>query len=672
MDAQRLIAGRYSLVEPLPGSATGLSWCATDQWSGQPVVIMRVPVSSLEGDELLRARQEIAREVRVLGGLSNDHLARPLDVVLDAGDLWVASEPLPGVTMAAELARRGMVGPPEVARWGRDVADGLAAAHGAGVLHRDLHAGVIGLVPDGRVVVGGFATVVTPEDLCDGVPVHVAPEVAWGAPPSPASDIFALGVMLYQAVEGQGPFPSATDRDRLLAAVREGAVAAPPRAGLLKDPLMRMLDPDPAQRPAALAVADQLGRLCAAPSAVQPAIAWSAAVERSATRVTPDAGPPASARAVQGSGPAAPASYGGPPPWMAPPSGPVIPEQHGSGWLPPDSDPGAAPRQRNRMWWVIVAAVVAVLAIAGGLLVALRPPWMAALPGLSPASLPPPGPIGDPRTADPCSLLTVGSVARFGSATPVPDIGYPQSCAILVEAGAEDVVLRVTLAVAPDRALTGVVERIGDMRIYRYAASKGTCDRTVVFKDLFQVLVDAWAYRGAATDLCAVADVGTQTTVAALSSASLPRRDLDAPPGGLIGLDTCSLLDQTALAQVPGLDATRRRQGFAGWLCLWGQNPAFVVTVPTVKVAVNRTAPLSGQPVLIGGRSAQVLPSGKDDPGRCEVDLVQRSYTGSSGRPRVELLEITVSLGAQQSTDVACRSARTLAEAAAPKLPPAS
>jgi eukaryotic-like serine/threonine-protein kinase len=141
-------------------------------------------------------------------------------VVLDADDLWVASEPLPGVTMAEELARRAAVGLEEVVQWGRDVADGLAAAHGVGVAHRNLHASVVGITEDGRAVVGGFATtVVTPDGLRSGTPVHVAPEVAWGAKPSPASDVFVLGAMLYLAVEGHVPFPAAADSDQLLAAV---------------------------------------------------------------------------------------------------------------------------------------------------------------------------------------------------------------------------------------------------------------------------------------------------------------------------------------------------------------------------------------------------------------------------------------------------------------------
>ncbi len=661
MRTQRLIADRYSLVEPLPGSATG--WRAQDLWSGQLVAITRVLASGLVGDELLRARHEIAGEVRALGGLQHDRLARTMDVVLDADDLWVVSELLPGVTMADELARRGAVGPEEAARWGRDVAGGLAVAHGVGVPHRDLHAGIVGLAEDGRAVVGGFvSTVVTLEGLRSGTPVHVAPEVARGAKPSAAADVFALGAMLYLAVEGHGPFPVAADRDQLLAAVSAGALVAPQRAGRLSDPLMRMLHPDPAQRPPAVAVADQLRQLAAVPGDGGS----------TATRLEP--GPPAGVPVRPGPASVGPPPYRGPLPWVAPPPGPGMPGPPGPGLPPTVTDPSAG--RRKRMWWVIAAVVVAVLWLAGGLLVVFGPPWTWGLPGRPAAAPAPPPPIGDPRTADPCSLLNEGSMQRFGRATMVRDIGYPQSCSIEIGTGGDGFVrLSATFGAAIDQAPAGVAERFGQLTISREAAGAGRCGRTVVLGDRSRVYVIAWAYKGAATDLCAVADAGTQTAAFALSSGSLPRRDTSDPPNALTGLDTCSLLDQVALGQVPGLDASRQDPGFAGWLCIWGDNPAFL-DEPWVQVAVARSSPLSGRPVQIGGRSAQVTPGGSDAPGTCVVELVQRSYTEASGDPRVnlrrvELLRVEVSLGAQQPSDAACRSATALAEAAATKLPPA-
>ena len=360
MRTPRLIADRYFLVEPLAGSAIGGGWRAQDLWSGQLVVTMLVPMSTLVDRELARARHEIASEVRVLGGLQHDRLARAMDVVLKADDLWVVSEPLPAVTLADELARRGAVGPEEVARWGRDVAEGLAAAHGIDVAHRNLPAGMVGLAEDGGAVVGGFATtVVTLEGLRNGTPVHVAPEVARGAKPSPAGDVFALGVLLYIAVEGRGPFPAAADRDQLLAAVTADAVAAPQRPGRLSDPLMRMLHPDPAQRPAAAAVADQFRQLVAVPGAGDSVTTRLASPEPSTTRVTSGERGSSAARLAPGPpvdvpadppahAPVGPPPFGAPSPWAAPPPRPGSP--------PTVTEPAAA--RRKRRWWVAAAAVV--------------------------------------------------------------------------------------------------------------------------------------------------------------------------------------------------------------------------------------------------------------------------------------------------------------------------
>ena len=252
------------------------------------------------------------------------------------------------------------------------------------------------------------------------------------------------------------------------------------------------------------------------------------------------------------------------------------------------------------------------------------------------------------------------------------DIGYPQSCDIAIGTGGESSVqLTATLGTAEDQAPAGVAERLGELTISREAAGDGSCVRTMVLGDRSRVYVTAEAYQGAATDLCAVADAGTQTAISALSSASLPRRGTSDPPNALTWVDTCSLLDQAALGQGPGLDASRRYRGFAEWVCIWGETPAFL-DEPWVVVSVVRWWPLPGQPVQIGGRSAQVTPGGSDNlPGTCVVELVQRSYPEASGDPRVELLQFSVSLGEQQSTDAACRSATALAEAAAPKLPPA-
>lgn len=268
MPAGALIADRYRLLGQLPAVPPRVLWLARDEWSGQLVSATRVAISGLSEQEIRLARYDLSREVRAAEGCRHRHVARPKDAVLDADDLWVVSESMPETTLAGVFAQHGRATPEQAARWGRDIADALAAAHGVGVLHRDLHAAVVSLTEDGAAVTGGFAaTAITPAGLGEGIPLHVAPEVARGAPASPAADVFALAAMLYTAVEGKGPYPAARNRAKLLQVAAAGEIAAPQRAGPLSDLLVQMLNPDPDQRPTAAAVRDLLAQIrCASPT----------------------------------------------------------------------------------------------------------------------------------------------------------------------------------------------------------------------------------------------------------------------------------------------------------------------------------------------------------------------------------------------------------------------
>lgn len=249
-----LIGNRYHLLEQVPEAVPRILWRARDEWSGQRVTAARVPMPGLREKEIPRAREGLSREVRAAADCRNRHIARPMDTVLDGDDFWVISEPGPAFTLATALTRRGPVEPVQAARWGRDIADALSVAHTAGVLHRDLHAGVVGLARDGSAVVAGFAaTVVTRDGLREGIPVYLAPEVIDGGQPSPASDVYVLAALLYHTVAGSGSFSSSWPR-----MLPDSGAAGPRAASYLLDLLAEMLHPDPRQRPCALVVRDLL------------------------------------------------------------------------------------------------------------------------------------------------------------------------------------------------------------------------------------------------------------------------------------------------------------------------------------------------------------------------------------------------------------------------------
>jgi serine/threonine protein kinase len=658
VDAGSVVFDRYQLEERIGVGGMGVVWRATDLLLHQPVALKRVSLAGVDDQHAQLARDRALREARLAARLrAHRHVVAIYDVRVDDGDVWLVLEYLPSRSLAQVVDKRGPLSPGEVARIGAQVADALAVAHAAGIEHRDVTPGNVLITDDGTARLTDFGIShlagdiqLTQTGVISGTFAYLAPEVARIGKSSPASDVFSLGSTLYFALEGQPPFGAADNALELLRIVSVGIIRPPTAAGELTPLLLRLLALDPATRPDAATARDQLTEFATQLNAPVPVSA-----------ATPQGVPPwAPRRPAPEPAPADLPTYGAPASLVAPPHEPGEPPPPGSG-SPPDATGSPAPGSK-RMWWLVAGAVLAVLALAGGLLIAFWP-WVS---GSSTAA---PPPIGDPRTADPCSLLNTGSAQRFGQATMYPDFGYPQSCRIDIKTdGQAYVVLRATLDVGWPEPPDGTAERLGKLTIYRAVASGGMCDRTVVVDDQSRVYVRALAGGGATTDLCAVADVGTQSAVFALSGGSLPRREIIGPRNALIWLDTCTLLDQPTLAQVPGLDPTRRFAGVAGWLCIWGSNPAFTGE-PTVKVAVDRTGPLSGQPVQIGGRSAQVFPGGDKDPGTCMVDLVQRSYTGTSGNSRVEVLEFTVFLGTQQPADAACRSATALVAAAAPKLP---
>ena len=149
---------------------------------------------------------------------------------------------------------------------GRQVADGLAAAHAAGVVHRDVKPGNVLIADDGRVKLTDFGVSRAVDDvqltrtgLIAGTPAFMSPEVARGQDPTPASDVFALGATLYAAVEGQPPFGLDDNAYALLHKVATGVVDPPQRAGPLTALLMRLLAADPDDRPTAAQARDALG-----------------------------------------------------------------------------------------------------------------------------------------------------------------------------------------------------------------------------------------------------------------------------------------------------------------------------------------------------------------------------------------------------------------------------
>ena len=187
------------------------------------------------------------------------------DVVVHEDRPWLVMEYLPSKSLAAMLTEKGPLEPRVVAEIGRQVADGLAAAHAAGVVHRDVKPGNVLIAEDGRVKLTDFGVSRAVDDvqltrtgLIAGTPAFLSPEVARGQEPTAASDVFALGATLYAAVEGRPPFGLDDNPYALLHKVATGTVDPPQQAGPLTALVMRLLSDDAKERPTASQARDAL------------------------------------------------------------------------------------------------------------------------------------------------------------------------------------------------------------------------------------------------------------------------------------------------------------------------------------------------------------------------------------------------------------------------------
>src|SRR4051812_4434896 len=212
------IGNRYRLDERIGAGAMGAVWRGTDELLNRTVAVKELlaaaePPTAAGTDALEESRQRLMREGRIGARLQHPHVISMFDVVVHEDRPWLVMEYLPSQSLAGMLNEKGPLEPRVVAEIGRQVADGLAAAHAAGVVHRDVKPGNVLIAEDGRVKLTDFAGPRAAADvplprpgLSAAPPAFLSPEVARGKEPTAASDVFPLGATLYAAVEGHPPF----------------------------------------------------------------------------------------------------------------------------------------------------------------------------------------------------------------------------------------------------------------------------------------------------------------------------------------------------------------------------------------------------------------------------------------------------------------------------------
>jgi serine/threonine-protein kinase len=256
----------------------GEVWEADDTVLGRRVAL-KVLVQELADDA--RATKRFVREARATAKLTHPNVTRVYDFGRD-GDLpYLIMELLEGDTLADRLAG-GPLPPAEAARIGAAVADALDAAHGRGIIHRDVKPGNVLLTPAGEVKVMDFGIAAAADETHSttgsglyGTAAYISPERAAGQPATPAADVYSLGAVLYELLTGRPPFigdsPVLVVRAHLHERprpVRELAPWVPPR---LADACELALAKDPTHRPSsAAALAIRLRAASSRPAASVP------------------------------------------------------------------------------------------------------------------------------------------------------------------------------------------------------------------------------------------------------------------------------------------------------------------------------------------------------------------------------------------------------------------
>jgi eukaryotic-like serine/threonine-protein kinase len=283
IDTGQVIAGHYRVLDRIGSGGMGVVWQAMDERLQRVVAVKQLllqPELSPRATE--EARLRALREARIAARLQHPNAIVVYDVAEHDGEPCLVMEYLPSRSLAAVLAEQSRLPVTEVASIGAQVASALAAAHAAQIVHRDIKPGNILITSDGTAKITDFGVsraagevTVTQTGIMAATPAYLAPEVARGQVPTPASDVFSLGATLYAAVEGRAPFGDGDNQLALLHAVAAGEVPPPLHAGPLFEVLMRLLAKDPQARPdmyqagAELAAALTTG-LVRRPAAVAP------------------------------------------------------------------------------------------------------------------------------------------------------------------------------------------------------------------------------------------------------------------------------------------------------------------------------------------------------------------------------------------------------------------
>ena len=252
---------RYRVIGLLGRGGMGEVYRADDLRLGQPVALKFLPPSLKQDSQQL---SQFHNEARTARQVSHPNVCRVYDIGEADGHLFLTMEYVDGEDLSSLLRRIGRLPEDKAIEIARQICAGLAAAHERGVVHRDLKPANIMLDGNGKVRIMDFSLAATgPVTGIAGTPAYMAPEQLVGGHVTAKSDIYALGLVLYELFTGKRVFQAKSIADLVLehssASITSPATLVKSLDGAIERAILRCLDPDPVRRPAsALAVAAAL------------------------------------------------------------------------------------------------------------------------------------------------------------------------------------------------------------------------------------------------------------------------------------------------------------------------------------------------------------------------------------------------------------------------------
>ena len=267
MNEERLLNNRYQLLEERGKGGMAFVYHARDLMLERDVAV-KILREDFSDDATFQER--FRQEAKAAANLSHPNLVTVHDFGFDQGKLFIVMEYVPGVDLKTLLKQRGRLSPGEALPLMIQACAGIGYAHRAGLVHCDVKPQNLLVMPDNRLKVTDFGiaralATIQPEEQADvvwGSPQYFSPEQAFGAAPSPASDVYSLGIVLYEMLAGRLPFDasSATGFSRMHKETLPADISltAPGISPSLQLIIEKVLSKEPSMR---YRTADQMGRV---------------------------------------------------------------------------------------------------------------------------------------------------------------------------------------------------------------------------------------------------------------------------------------------------------------------------------------------------------------------------------------------------------------------------